>query len=342
MVNYNGVPLRTVTLPNNKIAIKGTYPMVATGVTAHNTYNDASADNEIKYMHRNDNYVSYHIAVDDKEAIIGVPFERSTWHAGDGVNGYGNRNHISVEICYSKSGGERYRKAEANAVKVIAKLLHDRNWSTSKLKKHQDWSGKYCPHRILAENRWSSFVQRVADEIARLNKGAGGTQTVSTPSTGKTSPSAFKVGDVVTVQSSATNYATGQPIASFVKGSSYKVKQVKSDRVLLDAINSWVFTKDVIKGTEAHTSVSNSKPTNLSNLNKTLKRGARGDDVRELQRMLCNVYFYPNKQLANKGVDGIYGADTENAVRRFQMVYLPFEVDGIAGKNTIAKLKALQ
>ena len=31
----------------------------------------------------------------------------------------------------------------------------------SALKKHQDFSGKYCPHRILDEKSWESFVDRV-------------------------------------------------------------------------------------------------------------------------------------------------------------------------------------
>ena len=61
-----------------------------------------------------------------------------------------------------------------------------------------------------------------------------------------------KVGDIVTVKKTATSYQTGQPIASFVKGSKYKIKQVKnvsqsnSKRAyLLDNINSWVLEQDV-------------------------------------------------------------------------------------------------
>lgn len=61
-----------------------------------------------------------------------------------------------------------------------------------------------------------------------------------------------KVGDTITVKKTATSYQTGQPIASFVKGSKYKIKQVKnvsqsnSKRAyLLDNINSWVLEQDV-------------------------------------------------------------------------------------------------
>ncbi|MDM8151654.1 peptidoglycan-binding domain-containing protein [Priestia megaterium] len=37
----------------------------------------------------------------------------------------------------------------------------------------------------------------------------------------------------------------------------------------------------------------------------------------------------------------IYGAKTKDAVRRFQIVYLPYEVDGIYGPNTKSKLQAV-
>jgi len=66
----------------------------------------------------------------------------------------------------------------------------------------------------------------------------------------------------------------------------------------------------------------------LSLPNGVLRRGARGDDVKALQEALNTVYFRVGK------VDGIYGAKTFDAVRRFQSVYLPAQVDGIYGPNT--------
>jgi N-acetylmuramoyl-L-alanine amidase len=128
--------------------------------TVHNTYNDASANNEVQYMILNHNQVSYHYAIDDKEAVQGIPLDRNAWHAGDG-NGPGNRKSLSLEICYSKSGGDRYYKAEENAVQFLAADLKKRGWGIDRVKKHQDWSGKNCPHRILDEGRWTSFLDRV-------------------------------------------------------------------------------------------------------------------------------------------------------------------------------------
>lgn len=158
--------------PNTKkMVYKSGFALAATTITVHNTANDAPAANEATYHNRTDNHnsVSYHVAVDDKEVVQVLPFDRNAYHAGDGSKaGGGNRTSIGIEICYSKSGGERYVKAEENAVQYIAKLLHERGWGVDRLRQHYDWSKKNCPHRIRNEGRWSSFVQRVQDALNNL------------------------------------------------------------------------------------------------------------------------------------------------------------------------------
>ncbi|QPQ35879.1 peptidoglycan recognition protein family protein [Lysinibacillus sp. JNUCC-52] len=151
-------------LPSSKYSIKSPYTMTPQYISVHNTANDASAANEIKYMITNDNQVSYHVAVDDVEVIQAIPYNRNGWHCGDG-QGNGNRKSIGVEICYSKSGGARYTAAEENAVQYIASLLKQYEWGIERVKKHQDWNGKYCPHRILSENRWFSFLKRIEEAM---------------------------------------------------------------------------------------------------------------------------------------------------------------------------------
>ena len=147
--------------------IKCPYTMNPEFIVVHNTYNDASAANEIKYMISNRNMVSFHFAVDDKEVIQGIPLNRNAYHAGDGANGKGNRKGISIEICYSKSGGDKFIKAEQNAAKLVAQLLHERNWGINKVTKHQDYSGKYCPHRTL-DMGWQRFLDMVREELNAL------------------------------------------------------------------------------------------------------------------------------------------------------------------------------
>lgn len=129
-------------------------------ITVHNTANDASAQNEVKYMISNNNEVSFHVAVDDKEAVQGIPFNRNTWACGDGANGTGNRKTINIEICYSKSGGDRFTKAEQNGAVIVAQLLKQYGLGTDRIRKHQDWNGKYCPHRTL-DLGWDRFLNMV-------------------------------------------------------------------------------------------------------------------------------------------------------------------------------------
>ena len=81
---------------STKYNIKCPYPMTPKYVVIHDTANLASASNEIAYMTRNNNQVSFHLAVDEKYAIQGLPFNRNAWAAGDGGNGDGNRNGIHV------------------------------------------------------------------------------------------------------------------------------------------------------------------------------------------------------------------------------------------------------
>lgn len=57
--------------------------------------------------------------------------------------------------------------------------------------------------------------------------------------------SGFFVGCRVQVKRTATKYATGQAIASFVKGSSYTVQQVGNGKCLLSGIRSWVKSEDL-------------------------------------------------------------------------------------------------
>lgn len=156
---------RQMLVASSKYGIKCPYAMTAKYITVHNTANDASANNEISYMINNNSNTSYHFAVDDKEVVQGLPLNRNGFHAGDGANGTGNRQTIGIEICYSKSGGDRFTKAEQLAAKFIAQLLKERGWGIDRVKKHQDWSGKYCPHRTL-DMGWQRFINMVSAELA--------------------------------------------------------------------------------------------------------------------------------------------------------------------------------
>lgn len=164
-------------IPKSLYPLKAPYPMEAEHITIHNTANDASAISEIEYMHGNKKETSYHDAVDDKYVVHGIPYERNAFAAGDGAKGEGNRKSIHIEICYSKSGGERYRKAEINAIDHVVNLLLERGWGVDRVKFHRDWSGKNCPHRIINEGREVAFKNEIARRLADKKKGVKGVAT---------------------------------------------------------------------------------------------------------------------------------------------------------------------
>jgi hypothetical protein len=137
--------------------------MKATSITIHNTGNPSSrAKGERGWLTNpsNTRSASFHIVVDENEAIECIPLNEVTWHSGTTK---GNYSSISIEICESGN----YKQAEQNAVELVAKMLHERGWGIDRVKKHQDWSGKYCPRIIIPY--WSEFKQRIQKELDKLN-----------------------------------------------------------------------------------------------------------------------------------------------------------------------------
>lgn len=152
--------------PQSKWGIKCPYKMNSDGIIVHNTANKASAKSEISYMIGNDYEVSYHWAVDDKYIVQGIEEDRNTWNAGDGSNGKGNRKRLSLEICYSTGNLEQFKNAEKLAAKFIAMKLKEKGWGIDKVSKHQDYSGKYCPHKTL-DLGWQRFLDIIRKELGQ-------------------------------------------------------------------------------------------------------------------------------------------------------------------------------
>lgn len=143
-------------------------------LTIHSTGNAKStAQNERNWLTNptNSRQASFHVVVDEKQAIQCIPFHEVAYHAGDG-QGDGNRSSIGLEICES---GDR-AKALKNAAELAAKLLNQFNLPISKMVQHNHWSGKDCP-RILRNQSyiknnmdWPYFVGLVKKELGELEK----------------------------------------------------------------------------------------------------------------------------------------------------------------------------
>jgi hypothetical protein len=161
------VPIKVDLLPKNK---RPGYAMKPEYITIHDTGNaskgaDAKAHN--KYVHNVAPNPSWHFTVDDREIYQHLPTDTNGWHAGDGVNGVGNRKSIGIEICMNADGNRA--QAEANAAWLCAKLIKE--IPTLKpfpacMKQHYDWSGKNCPQVIRSrKNGWSGFLAEVQSHL---------------------------------------------------------------------------------------------------------------------------------------------------------------------------------
>lgn len=91
--------------------------------------------------------------------------------------------------------------------------------------------------------RGTYYVYSRSDDMINVTTKLGVPGSWINPADNKTAD--FKVGQRVKVKSSARKYATGQNIPDWVKGRTYTIQQIKSDRVLLKEITSWVYKKDV-------------------------------------------------------------------------------------------------
>jgi N-acetylmuramoyl-L-alanine amidase CwlA len=200
-------------VPESNYKNKCPYTMKPTRIVVHNTANDAPASNEIAYMIRNNNTVSFHYAVDDKEVVQGIEENRNSWNAGDGRNGKGNREGIAIEICYSKTGGEKFIKAEQNAVELIVDILKRYGWGIDRVTKHQDYNGKYCPHRTL-DMGWDRFIKMID---AKLNPAP---------------VSKIKKGDLVSIKKGA-KYYTGKTVPTWVLNTKWYVASVSGYRAII-------------------------------------------------------------------------------------------------------------
>ena len=132
-------------------------------------------------------------------------------------------------------------------------------------------------------------------------------------------------------------YASGKNIPNFNTASELSVLKatglfdVYTDDAHCKSSSNLLLGDILVTKTQGHTVVViSSTNTDTNSDNGYLKRGSKGDRVKELQTKL-------NKLGYNLVVDGSFGPATDNAVKDFQKKY-GLAVDGIVGPNTTKKL----
>ena len=138
----------------------------AQSITVHNTANpNATAANHADWLSGTDTSSSFHICVDDVEAVCLIPLDEQAWHTGTNA---GNTTSIGIEVC-EFTDRDRQAAADANAQRLIADMLTGAAppefrtpWlALAHVRTHQSWmqygtSGKYCPRLLLP--KWSGFI----------------------------------------------------------------------------------------------------------------------------------------------------------------------------------------
>lgn len=165
-------------LPASQYPLKAPYAMTPAGIVVHNTAGTASAREEAAAMIASAAATSFHVVIDEAEAVECIPFARNAWHAGDGAAGYANRHLIGVEIARSMdTASDRFDQAEANAALYIAHVCRQYGWTSAQLHQHNWYSSTACPHRT--KTHWQTFLEQVDQCIAELeggeSEGAGST-----------------------------------------------------------------------------------------------------------------------------------------------------------------------
>ncbi|MED4128855.1 N-acetylmuramoyl-L-alanine amidase [Shouchella miscanthi] len=130
-----------------------------THITVHetaNTSNGANAEMHARYVKGADaqaRQVSWHVTVDDTQAIQHLPFNEVGWHAGAN----GNRQSIGIEICVNRDGN--FPQARANAISLVRRLMNELSIGINSVVTHQHWTGKNCPANLLPS--WNQFIADV-------------------------------------------------------------------------------------------------------------------------------------------------------------------------------------
>ena len=193
----NGVTVNEYLLTKhnpNKISLPGKRTKKLLGVTIHNTndldnvHDDAEQYTRATY-NGNLRDVRVHYYVDDVGAWQNLPLNYQAWHAGQNgkkdANGSeaGNAQTISIECIMTGTGD---KKAEDNAAKLAAYLLHSNGLTVDDLFTHNYWCNvrngkkgsvdylnktndgyKNCP--VFIRPHWDVFKAKVSGYMKQLN-----------------------------------------------------------------------------------------------------------------------------------------------------------------------------
>ncbi|MCQ2463972.1 MAG: N-acetylmuramoyl-L-alanine amidase [Oscillospiraceae bacterium] len=245
--------------------------------------------------------VIVHYYVDDKCAWQNLPHNVHGWHAADG-SGDGNWRTIAIECIMDGSGSERSARSEDNAARLAAVILNELGFGIERLYTHQHWySKKYCPAYILPH--WEDFRGRVAGYIKKLRFNEPESNT----------------GEIYRIRKTWLDATSQIGAYTNIDGA---IKSWKEGYTVYNSKGKPVYP-------ESASAANEQDPITLP----TLKKGDNSDYVESLQCLLIGKGI----SCGTAGIDHIFGAKTEEAVRDFQ-VRVKLKETGICDSKTWAEL----
>jgi len=171
---------KNLTLTNfNK---RGTNPI---WIVLHYTANDGdTAYNNTEYFKNTYRGASANYFVDENSIWQCVSDTDTAWHVGNDTykNACRNTNSIGIEMCSRRKSGASandlsayYLKDEtvANAVELTKYLMDKYNIPISRVCRHYDVTGKYCPAPFVYNNgtiTWDNFKSKLTTEEIDMTK----------------------------------------------------------------------------------------------------------------------------------------------------------------------------
>lgn len=276
----------------------------------------STARNNAAYFKKIYRGASANYFVDENEIYRVVADSDKAWHCGDKLkSGNGgayngkctNSNSIGIEMCCYNNNGkiDVSEKVISNTIELVKELMAKYNISIDNVIRHYDVTNKICPAPLVEdESRWIDFKNRLI---------SNSTQQVIQEENKNTN-----IGIITKIQATLnTRYNLN------IETDNIFGKETKNALVigLQTELNNQYQKGLVVDG------IFGSKTKNAC---VSVRKGAKGNITWILQAILiCKGY--------NIALDGDFGANTEKEVKDYQEKN-KLTVDGIAGKNTFAKL----
>ena len=314
--------------------------------TDNRNYGATALANRNYFANHPNAQASAHYIVDDENIIQCLEDTWRGWHIGDRYSGVNpavpeanNGNSIGIEICVNRDGD--FNKAIANSIDLVKYLMSKHGIDINHVIRHRDATGKNCPRKIIEEGLWGWYKSQLTGEISdppiienkpksNLEKAKNfvGSRCKELQEKliicgyscgGYGADGIFGQGTYDSLISFQKQYCsmidglageeTFRKLNSMIEGNATK--------------NDWILRLQKecnIQGFSSQGEDGIAGPNTLAGC-PLAKPGAQGNITKLIQEKLCIP------------ADGIFGSDTEWAVKNFQSNH-NLSADGIVGANT--------